>query len=79
MLIAVMFSIVISAENSKLLVMGPYRGIIVIPEAGKIALKTGKIIVIDMETNTEDDFTVNTIMNNRESRQCPGFVVGVTW
>jgi len=77
MIAVLMFSIVISVENSRVLVMGPYRGVIIFP--GKLALKTGKIIVIDMGTSDVSEFTVKTMMNNRETRQRPGFVVGTTW
>ena len=73
LLILVIASIVIQGYDSRLLIMGPYRGKIVIPEAGILALKRGNLI--DMEASPG---LVGAVMNGRDAVWLPGYIIGIT-
>jgi hypothetical protein len=81
LLFSAILAVLIHRDGANLVVMGPYRGTIVIPEAGALALKNGKLIVIDMEASIGDSATatVNAMMLGQDSRWAPARIFGITW
>jgi hypothetical protein len=81
LLFSTALSVLIHSDGVKLVVMGPYRGTIVIPEEGALALKSGRLIVIDMEAGSGEraEATVNAMMMGQDSRWAPARIFGITW